>query len=355
MNTDIKWMQRALQLAEYGRGNVSPNPMVGCVIVHDNLIIGEGWHRQYGGPHAEVRAIEDADRKGNADLLAESTAYVTLEPCSHTGKTPPCADLLIARKLRKVVVCNLDPNPLVSGRGIAKLLAAGIEVETGILEEEGMQLNRRFFTAMKQQRPYVILKWAETADGFIGRKGGQPVPISGALSNMRVHKWRAEEDAILVGFKTALADNPKLNVRHWEGRNPVRIVLDRYLQLPETHHLFDGTQTTIVVNFLEETVVPADPERYSDIHQVSYLKVDPEQEQIGQLLQGLFKRKIHSVFVEGGTTVINAFLQSGFWDEIRRCQGAIEIGEGVAAPLAKGVLIKSEKVESDLWSFYLNR
>ncbi|WP_031528771.1 bifunctional diaminohydroxyphosphoribosylaminopyrimidine deaminase/5-amino-6-(5-phosphoribosylamino)uracil reductase RibD [Dyadobacter crusticola] len=355
MDTDSKWMQRALQLAEYGRGTVSPNPMVGCVIVHNNLIIGEGWHRQYGGPHAEVRAIEDADSKGNGHLLPESTAYVTLEPCSHVGKTPPCADLLIARKLRKVVVCNLDPNPLVSGRGIAKLTAAGIEVETGILEKEGLQLNARFFTAMKQRRPYVILKWAETTDGFIGKKGGHPVPISGALSNMRVHKWRAEEDAILVGFKTALADNPKLNVRHWTGRDPVRIVLDRYLQLPDTLHLFDKTQSTIVVNYLEETVVPTDPERYSDIHQVAYLKVDAEQEQISQLLEALFRRKIHSVFVEGGTTVINAFLQSGLWDEIRRCQGAIEIGEGVAAPVPRGILTKTERVESDLWTFYVNR
>jgi diaminohydroxyphosphoribosylaminopyrimidine deaminase/5-amino-6-(5-phosphoribosylamino)uracil reductase len=355
METDIKWMQRAMQLAEFGRGSVSPNPMVGCVIVCEDRIIGEGWHRQYGGPHAEVRAIEDAEQKRNGHLLPDSTAYVTLEPCSHTGKTPPCADLLIRKKLKKVVVCNLDPNPLVAGRGIKKLIAAGIQVETGILEKEGLELNKRFFTAMQKQRPYVILKWAETADGFIGKKGGPPVPISGALSNMRVHKWRAEEDAILVGFKTALADNPRLNVRNWSGRNPVRIVLDRYLQLLDSLHLFDGTQATIVVNYLEETLLPTDPERYAGVDQVAYLKVDAEQEQISQLLAGLFQRKIHSVFVEGGTTVINAFLQSGLWDEIRRCQGTIEIGEGVDAPVAEGTLVKTGKVEADLWSYYLNR
>ncbi|MCE7061829.1 bifunctional diaminohydroxyphosphoribosylaminopyrimidine deaminase/5-amino-6-(5-phosphoribosylamino)uracil reductase RibD [Dyadobacter sp. CY343] len=354
METDIQWMGRALQLAEYGRGNVSPNPMVGCVIVHNETIIGEGWHRHYGGPHAEVWAVEDAKHKGNAALLSEATAYVTLEPCSHIGKTPPCADLLIRHKLKRVVICNPDPNPLVSGRGIQKLADAGIEVITQVLNEEGLVLNKRFFNAMTRQRPYVILKWAETADGFIGYSDGPPVAISGALSNMRVHKWRTEEDAILVGFKTALADNPQLNVRHWAGRDPVRIVLDRYLQLPETLNLFDNSQATIVVNFLEETKSPAEPERYSDTKAVSYLKISSGENEIGDMLEQLWKRKIHSVFVEGGTTVINAFLQSGLWDEIRRCQAKITIGKGTIAPVPKGTLTYSEKIENDLWTYYSN-
>ncbi|TLV00525.1 bifunctional diaminohydroxyphosphoribosylaminopyrimidine deaminase/5-amino-6-(5-phosphoribosylamino)uracil reductase RibD [Dyadobacter luticola] len=352
METDIQWMHRALQLAGYGRGNVSPNPMVGCVIVHDGMIIGEGWHRQYGGPHAEVRAIEDTDQKGNAHLLPESTAYVTLEPCSHHGKTPPCADLLISRKIKKVVICNVDPNPLVSGRGIARMLDAGIEVVTGVLEADGLALNKRFFTAMNFQRPYVILKWAETADGFLGNSSGNPVKISGTLSNVRVHKWRTEEDAILVGFKTALNDNPRLNVRLWVGRNPVRIVLDRYLQLPQTHHLLDGTQPTIVVNYQEQTPLPATPERCAETFPVAYMKVEAGYDEIKQLLTGLHERKIQSVFVEGGAAVIQSFLDAGLWDEIRRCQGSIQIREGVVAPVPRGIFRGSEQVENDLWTFY---
>ncbi|QRR02330.1 bifunctional diaminohydroxyphosphoribosylaminopyrimidine deaminase/5-amino-6-(5-phosphoribosylamino)uracil reductase RibD [Dyadobacter sandarakinus] len=352
MESDVQWMQRALQLAAYGMGNVSPNPMVGCVIVHDGRIIGEGWHRQYGGPHAEVRAVENADHQGNAHLLGEATAYVTLEPCSHFGKTPPCADLLIARKLRRVVVCNEDPNPLVAGQGMQKLRNAGIQVESGLLSEEGAALNVRFFTAMRQHRPYVILKWAETADGFLGYDNGLPLKVSGELSNMRVHQWRTEEDAILVGYKTAWMDNPRLNVRKWVGHDPVRIVLDRYLQLPASLNLFDQSQPTLVVNRREATPLPAEPERYATAHTVGYLKVEPGMDEIGEMLRGLVKRKIHSVFVEGGAAVINSFLQSGHWDEIRRCQGSFAIGEGVKAPVPAGTLWHSEQVQGDLWSFY---
>ncbi|MCF0061627.1 bifunctional diaminohydroxyphosphoribosylaminopyrimidine deaminase/5-amino-6-(5-phosphoribosylamino)uracil reductase RibD [Dyadobacter chenwenxiniae] len=352
MEADIQWMRRALLLAGYGRGNVSPNPMVGCVIVHEGSIIGEGWHRQYGGPHAEVWAINDAESKGNAHLLPESTAYVTLEPCSHTGKTPPCADLIISKKLKKVIICNNDPNPLVSGRGIARMVEAGIEVEIGLLASEGLALNKRFFTAMGQKRPYVILKWAETADGFLGPETGDALRISGTLSNMRVHQWRTEEDAILIGYKTALMDNPRLNVRNWEGRDPVRVVLDRHLQLPATLHLFNKIQSTIVVNYLQESTLPDSPERYSVSSDPSYLKVNPGAGEIEQMLKGLLARKIQSVFVEGGAAVISAFLQTGLWDEIRRCQGPAVIGNGVKAPIATGVLRESEIVEKDLWTHY---
>ncbi|NIJ51284.1 bifunctional diaminohydroxyphosphoribosylaminopyrimidine deaminase/5-amino-6-(5-phosphoribosylamino)uracil reductase RibD [Dyadobacter arcticus] len=352
METDIQWMSRALQLAEFGRGKVSPNPMVGCVIVDDDRIIGEGWHRAYGGPHAEVWAILDAEQKGNGHLLSEATAFVTLEPCSHHGKTPPCADLLISKKLKKVIICNLDPNPLVSGQGISRMMNAGIEVHTGLLESEGLELNKRFFTAMNLQRPYVILKWAETADGFIGHSSGGPLTISNAMSSVRVHQWRTQEDAILVGFKTALADNPRLNVRHWAGTNPVRIVLDRHLQLPKQLNLFNGSQATIVVNYLESTPVGPDPERYREVPMVAYQQIDAGSDEIAQLLGGLHQRKIQSVFVEGGTAVINAFLESGQWDEIRRCQGTLRIGEGVIAPTPKGILTGSEKVQNDLWTYF---
>ncbi|MCF0072081.1 bifunctional diaminohydroxyphosphoribosylaminopyrimidine deaminase/5-amino-6-(5-phosphoribosylamino)uracil reductase RibD [Dyadobacter sp. CY261] len=351
METHDQWMQRALQLAEYGRGQVSPNPMVGCVIVHDGRIIGEGWHRAYGGPHAEVRAVEDTDEKGNSHLLPQATAYVTLEPCSHTGKTPPCADLLVNRRLRKVVICNADPNPLVSGRGIRRLRDAGIEVECGVLEAQGLELNKRFFTAMMLGRPYIILKWAETADGFLGRETGSPVQISGAFSNMRVHQWRTEEDAIMVGYKTALMDNPRLNVRHSAGRNPVRVVTDRRLQLPEHLHLFDHSQNTIVVNYDRETETPIDPERYA-APSVAYMKINRDADEINEILQGLHLRKIHSVLVEGGAAVINAFFEAGLWDEIRRCQGKLSIGKGVVAPLPRHIFQGSEQIGDDLWTYY---
>ncbi|GGM75276.1 riboflavin biosynthesis protein RibD [Dyadobacter beijingensis] len=351
METHDQWMKRALQLAAHGRGKVSPNPMVGCVIVHEGHIIGEGWHRAYGGPHAEVRAIEDADEKGLSHLLPQATAYVTLEPCSHTGKTPPCADLLVSRRLKKVVVCNADPNPLVSGRGITRLRDAGIEVECGMLEAQGLELNKRFFTAMTQRRPYVILKWAETADGFLGYAAGNPVQISGPLSSMRVHQWRTEEDAIMVGYKTALMDNPRLNARHWTGTDPVRIVTDRHLQLPQHLHLFNNLQSTIVVNYDRQTEIPKEPERYA-APSTAYMKVETGENEISQLLQGLYQRKVQSVLVEGGAAVINAFFDAGLWDEIRRCQGALTIGHGVPAPSPKGVFRGSEKIGDDLWTYY---
>jgi diaminohydroxyphosphoribosylaminopyrimidine deaminase/5-amino-6-(5-phosphoribosylamino)uracil reductase len=352
MNDDLEWMQRALELAEYGRGTVSPNPMVGCVIVHDNKIIGEGWHRQYGGPHAEVWAVRDVENRNNAHLLAEATAYVTLEPCSHTGKTPPCADLMITKKLQRVVVSMVDPNPLVSGRGIARLRHAGIQVTTGILADRGLELNKRFLTGVMKSRPYVVLKWAETADGFMSAENGQPVQITGEKSNMLVHKWRSEEDAILVGKLTALNDNPKLNVRHWRGIHPVRVVLDRHRVLPDTLNLFDKSQPTIIVGYGEPTDLPASPERYADHFETGRIKVQPGADEIGQLLTQLVQRGIQSVLVEGGAGVLRSFIESGYWDEIRRCQGLQMLKNGTPAPFFKGTLKGSEKIDDDLWTYY---
>nr|WP_311136672.1 bifunctional diaminohydroxyphosphoribosylaminopyrimidine deaminase/5-amino-6-(5-phosphoribosylamino)uracil reductase RibD [Hymenobacter cellulosilyticus] len=214
---DVLMMRRALDLARLGTGYARPNPLVGCVVTHEGRIIGEGWHRQYGGPHAEVNALAAvADQR----LLSQARVYVTLEPCSHFGKTPPCADLLIAKGVKEVVVCNLDPNPLVAGRGLEKLRAAGIHVETGLLEAEGRWLNRRFFTFQEKKRPYVVLKWAETADGYLAGPYFQPVRISGPLAQAAVHQWRTEEQAILIGTRTALHDNPASTPANGPARTP---------------------------------------------------------------------------------------------------------------------------------------
>ncbi|HKZ37838.1 MAG TPA: bifunctional diaminohydroxyphosphoribosylaminopyrimidine deaminase/5-amino-6-(5-phosphoribosylamino)uracil reductase RibD, partial [Chryseolinea sp.] len=247
-HTDEFFMLRAMELALLGSGLVSPNPLVGCVITYEGKIIGEGWHKKYGEPHAEVNAVNSVPDKRT---LRESTVYVTLEPCAHFGKTPPCADLLIEHQIKKVVVANLDSNPLVAGEGIRKLRSSGIEVITGVLDKKGRALNKRFFTIMEKQRPYIILKWAETADGFVARKNFDSKWISDEYSRQLVHKWRAEEDAVLVGMRTAQLDNPELNVRNWSGRNPIRIVIDRFLKLNEKIHLFDGSQKTICYNVLK--------------------------------------------------------------------------------------------------------
>lgn len=347
-------MQRALQLAEYGRGTVSPNPMVGCVIVHNGKIIGEGWHRAYGGPHAEVWAVSDAEARGNEALLPNATVYVTLEPCSHTGKTPPCADLLVRKEVKRVVICNGDPNPLVAGRGITRLRGANIIVDEDILAPEGLELNKRFFESIATRRPYIILKWAETADGFLSGENGEPVRISGELSNIHVHQWRSQEDAILVGYNTAMKDNPRLNVRHLGGNNPVRIVLDRQLKLPANLHLFDNSQATIVFNQLKATPFPNTPERYAQENKIAYMQADDAVPEIESLLFQLHARGIQSVLVEGGAATLQAFLSGGYWNEIRRCQSPLVLGQGITAPVFSGNLVESKKTGDDLWTFYVN-
>ena len=299
-------MLRALQLAEIGRGTVSPNPMVGCVIVHNDVIIGEGWHKKYGDWHAEVNAVNSVKDK---TLLAEATAYVTLEPCSHFGKTPPCADLLVNHQLKKVVICNNDPFLLVAGKGIQKLLDAGIEVVTGVLEEKGRQLNARFFTVVEKNRPYIILKWAETADCFIAGEDFEQIKISNALSHRLSHKWRSEEDAIMVGTNTALHDNPRLNVREWTGRNPVRIVIDRNKRLPKDLHLFDDSVKTLILS---------DPFAWEEYQ----------------------KEKIQSIIVEGGTQLLQSFIEAELFDEIRVFRSQKQLKKGILAPvLPKNITI----------------
>ncbi|TXK52872.1 bifunctional diaminohydroxyphosphoribosylaminopyrimidine deaminase/5-amino-6-(5-phosphoribosylamino)uracil reductase RibD [Pontibacter qinzhouensis] len=331
-SADELYMRRALELAALGRGTASPNPMVGCVIVHNNVIIGEGWHRQYGGPHAEVHAVQAVQDKS---LLPESRVYVTLEPCSHFGKTPPCADLLISSGVRDVVVCNTDPNPLVSGRGIKRLQEAGIQVQTGLLAAEGLELNKRFFTFQNLKRPYIILKWAETADGFIAGPGCERVQISGKLARRLVHKWRTEEQAIMVGTRTALHDNPHLDTRHWPGHNPLRIVIDRQLQLPEHLHLFDGSQPTLVYNYLKQE----QPQE-----NLTFAQLQQEQDLLPQLFQDLHQRNVLSVLVEGGTYLLESLLQQGLWDEAFIFKNTAKtLGAGIKAPVMVGGNLKNSQ------------
>jgi diaminohydroxyphosphoribosylaminopyrimidine deaminase/5-amino-6-(5-phosphoribosylamino)uracil reductase len=332
-HTDELFMKRALELARLGSGHVSPNPLVGCVVVHDGIIIGEGWHKKYGEAHAEVNAIESVQDKS---LLKESIVYVNLEPCSHTGKTPPCADMLIKHQVKKVVVSNLDSNPLVSGNGVKNLRASGIEVVTGILENEGRELNKRFFTFMEKQRPYILLKWAETSDGFIAKENHDSKWISNECSRQLVHKFRTEEDAVLVGSKTAIYDNPELNVRDWSGRNPVRVVLDRFLRLNDSLHVFDRSQKTLCYNVLKH-----------EEHPNLTLALVEERNFIQNVLDDLYKRKIQSVMVEGGATVLQLFIDAGLWDEAKVFVSEKSFGKGIKAPHLNGNLIARESVFND--------
>ena len=337
---DLRFMQRALELAERGRGAVSPNPLVGCVIIYNGKIIGEGWHRQYGRAHAEVNAVNSVV---NPSLLSESTCYVTLEPCSHQGKTPPCADMLVRHRLKRVVVAAKDSNPLVGGKGIAKLKAGGLEVIYGIAEAEARSLNVRFFTAMEKKRPYVLLKWAQTADGFTARKNYDSKWISNAQSRKLVHQWRADEDAILVGTNTAYYDNPRLNVRGITGSDPVRVVIDRQLRLDSGLHLFDKTQPTLCYNL----------KKHEDSNHLSYIRL-PKEDFLGNLLADLLQRKIHSVLVEGGSFLLKRLIEKGLWDEARVFKSLTTFGEGIAAPQLTFEARECTAVADDQLSIYHN-
>jgi diaminohydroxyphosphoribosylaminopyrimidine deaminase/5-amino-6-(5-phosphoribosylamino)uracil reductase len=331
---DALYMARALELALLGRGYVSPNPMVGCVVVHHGQIIGEGWHQRFGEAHAEVNAIQAVTDK---TLLAQSTLYVNLEPCSHYGKTPPCADFIIKNRLRRVVIANMDTNPLVAGKGVQKLRNAGIEVITGVMEAEGKNLNKRFFTFMSKMRPYLILKWAETADGFIARTDHTSQWISNPLARKLVHKWRAEEDAVMVATHTALYDNPRLNVRDWSGRPPIRIVLDRELKLPQRLHLFDRSQNTLCYNLHKD-----------EFHEnLEYVRIR-EPNLLHHLIGNLYGRRIQSVMIEGGARLFQSLLDADLWDEMRIFRNNSQcFGQGLSAPAPKGALVYHEKIQDN--------
>ena len=329
----IGFMNRAFELAQLGLGSVSPNPMVGCVIVHDNRIIGEGWHKKHGGPHAEVNAINNVQDKS---LLHESTAYVTLEPCAHHGKTPPCADLLIEHQLRQVIIANQDPYPLVNGGGIKRLKSAAISVETGLLAEKGREINKRFFTFIQRKRPFIILKWAQTADGFIARENFDSKWISNEHSRKLVHKWRAEEDAILVGTNTAKYDNPSLNVRDWNGRNPLRLVIDKHLKLGPKLNLFDRSIPTICYNTLED----------QESENLTFKKIN-DQSLIEDVLSDLHTRKIQSLIVEGGSILLNSFIEKELWDEARVFSSKNTFGSGIEAPTLIRNQVNEQNIKGD--------
>ena len=322
MTIDEKYIARCIQLASNGLCNASPNPMVGAVVVHNDLIIGEGYHVRCGEAHAEVNAIRSVKDKA---LLKESTIYVSLEPCSHYGKTPPCADLIIKEGIPKVVVGCMDPFSLVAGRGIEKLRNAGIDVTVGVLEKECQRLIQRFVTFNTLHRPFITLKWAESADGFIdlNRTEGKPYIFSSPLSSMLTHKRRTEHSAILVGRRTALLDNPSLTSRHWFGKNPVRLVIDKDLTLPKKLALFNGEVQTIVFTRKDEA---------SCLPQTTYVTLDFEQAILPQIMEEFYKRKLQSLMVEGGSKLLQSFIDAGLWDEAYIEKSDALLKEGVKAP-----------------------
>lgn len=331
MEIEEKYMRRCIELAQNGCCYAAPNPMVGAVIVSNGRIIGEGYHARCGEAHAEVNAIRSVREP---HLLRSATLYVSLEPCSHYGKTPPCANLIIEKQIPRVVVGCLDPFIKVAGRGIEKLRAAGVEVATGVLEEECKALINRFLTFHQQQRPYITLKWAQSSDGFIDRlrTGGEPLHLSSPLTLMRVHRLRAEHSAILVGRGTALLDNPSLNVRHWSGPQPVRIVIDRQGKLQQQHlHLFDGSQRTLLLTETPGTLP------------VEYRILDFSSPLPPQIATLLHHEGLQSLLVEGGSYTLQSFIDAGLWDEAFVEEAPLVIGQGVTAPTLKE--LKSVEVE----------
>lgn len=326
--SDDLFMSRAVYLASLGLGSVEPNPMVGAVLVHDGRVIGEGYHKKFGEAHAEVNAIHDAIKHGFGDLLSDSKLFVTLEPCSHYGKTPPCTDLILKHKIPEVVIGNSDPFPIVNGTGIDRLKNAGVEVKVGFMETACSWMNRRFLTAQHLRRPYVTLKFAQTADRFMAPLSGEPVRISSPLTDRLVHKWRSEEQAILVGTSTARMDNPRLNVRLWKGRQPVRVVLDKNLALPQELNLFDQSQSTIVFNDRIEKTVGC----------ISYHRLNFNNQLFPNLVKKLFDLGLHSLLVEGGAKVLEQFISAGLWDEARIITSRKTFGAGLPSPILRGTV-----------------
>ncbi len=326
--------------------------MVGSVVVHNNKIIGEGWHQKAGQAHAEVNAINAVE---NQNLLKDATIYVSLEPCSHFGKTPPCSDLIIAKNIKKVVIGTVDPFSEVSGRGIKKLLEAGCEVLVGILEKECQNLNKRFFTFHIKKRPYIILKWAQSEDGFIApvlRKpeDRKPVWITNKYSSQLVHKWRSEEQAIMVGTNTAVADDPKLNTRTWTGKDPVRMVIDQNLRIPEDSALFDKSIKTIVIcgeNNLQE-------KNKMQHENLIFKTADFSLKLAPQVCKILHEQDLNSVIIEGGSQTLQTFIDENLWDEARVFTGAVQFEKGVKAPQFSGIITSEEMIASDTLKIYRN-
>ncbi|MES2851904.1 MAG: bifunctional diaminohydroxyphosphoribosylaminopyrimidine deaminase/5-amino-6-(5-phosphoribosylamino)uracil reductase RibD [Bacteroidota bacterium] len=338
MKIHEKYIRRCIELARNGLGTTYPNPLVGSVIVYEDKIIGEGWHKKSGEPHAEVNAVNSVKDKS---LLKKATIYVSLEPCSHFGKTPPCCDLIIKNKIPNVVIGTVDPNVKVAGNGIKKLMEAGIQVTVGILEEECNELNKRFFTFHEKKRPYIILKWAESQDGFIAPKEKsekKPVWITNQYSRQLVHKWRTEEQAILVGTQTAIDDNPKLNARDWYGNNPIRVVLDQNNRIPKDNHVFDSQVKTILFSKSKQSI-----EKENCIFEY----IDFEQNIATQVIQSLYKHQIQSIIIEGGRQTLQTFIDANLWDEARIFVGSVEFKQGTKAPNFAKNQFKKQSIGND--------
>lgn len=344
------YMRRCIELAQLGAGHVAPNPMVGAVLVHNDRIIGEGWHQQYGHAHAEVNCIASV-KEEEKELISSSTMYVSLEPCAHYGKTPPCADLIIRYHIPHVVIGCRDPFSKVDGKGIGKLESAGVNVEVGILEKEAKELNKRFFTFHTRHRPYVILKWAQTADGFMAAdtiyNNGSDRPdrllISNDLSNRQVHRWRSEEASILVGTNTALLDNPALTNRLWDGLSPVRLVVDMHLRLPVALQLFDRSQRTIVFNTI----------KHGEEENLLYYQVTHDVSLVPQIMNALYSLQLQSVLVEGGASLLQSFIAEECWDEARVIINKdLVIKKGLPAPVIANSVVQATQLKNDTIILY---
>lgn len=338
-------MLHCLQLAQKGLGNVAPNPMVGCVIVHKGGIIGEGYHQTYGQAHAEVNAINSVKDK---NLLSQSTLYVNLEPCSHYGKTAPCSDLIIEHKIKRVVIGCLDTNPLVTGKGIEKLRNAGIEVVIDVLKDECRNLNKRFFTFHEKKRSYIILKWAQTKDGFISKLPPftkEENWITNNESIKLVHIWRSQEQAILVGTNTALLDDPFLTVRLTQGKNPLRVLIDKDLKVPLSNNILSQDAETIVFTKRKQT----------DTDNINYHQIDFTKDIISQMLNILYEKKIISIIIEGGTYTLQNFIDNGLWDEARVFTGNKYFHSGIKAPVIAAEKLISQIIGEDELCFLFNR
>jgi len=336
-------MKRCLELAAIAIGGTYPNPMVGSVIVHNGEIIGEGWHQKAGEAHAEVNAVASVKDKS---LLKDSTIYISLEPCAHYGNTPPCAELIIKHQIPNVVVGCVDSFSEVSGKGIEMMQKAGSTVKVGVLEKECKASHKRFFTFHQKNRPYIILKWAETKDGFIApleQESGKPFWITSSESKKLVHKWRTEEASILVGTNTAEKDNPALTARLWEGNQPLRLVIDRNLRLMDSLQVFDDSAKTLV--FTEKSMENSGSTTYQNI---AFSQLQKE------VMDELYKRNIHSVIIEGGSETLQSFIDANLWDEARVFVGDQNLEKGITAPILNGKLMNEEKVSTDMLKWYSN-
>jgi diaminohydroxyphosphoribosylaminopyrimidine deaminase / 5-amino-6-(5-phosphoribosylamino)uracil reductase len=336
------FIQRCLQLADLGAGYTAPNPLVGALLVHRGRIIGEGYHQLYGEAHAEVNCLQSV-LPGDRQYISSSTLYVSLEPCCHFGKTPPCTDLILREKIPHVVIGCRDPFPLVNGKGIEQLRAAGVRVDFPVLEDLAREKNRRFFTFHEWKRPYVVLKWAESANHKMGSPSGRQL-ISNNWSNRLVHKWRTEEAGILVGTNTALIDDPELTARLWPGKNPVRIVLDQNLRLPQTLKIFDSGLNSIILNGKKDEQTGS----------LTYKKIQPAFPITDSILSALYDLQILSVLVEGGARLLQTFIDAGSWDEIRIITNEeLVIPVGIASPeFRNAIFVKSVQTGSDLICYY---